>query len=267
VRKSIWWASFPPIETGGDLSVDDVVIYGAGGLGCLVQDILLQRATNRPVAFLDSNPAKHGQIVMGLLVRGGTERIERLRDEGVTGVIVAIGDSVTRVALAETLATRGLRLISAIHPSASIAPSAALGEHLIIGARVTICVHARIGAHSVLSAGSIAEHDNQVGRGVFLGPAVRLAGTVTVEDFATLGIGASVIPGRRVGRGARVHPGAVVIHDVPRAATVGGIPATSTGGQYQLKSRTAMQITLSGPGSIWPAFPAPHAVAVGPDNR
>ena len=177
--------------------MDDVVIYGAGGLGCLVQDILLQRATNRPVAFLDSNPAKHGQIVMGLPVRGGTERIERLRDEGVTGVIVAIGDSVTRVALAETLATRGLRLISAIHPSASIAPSAALGEHLIIGARVTICVHARIGAHSVLSAGSIAEHDNQVGRGVFLGPAVRLAGTVTVEDFATLGIGASVIPGRR----------------------------------------------------------------------
>ncbi len=214
--------------------MDDVLIYGAGGLGCLVQDILLQGAQYRPVGFLDSYPAKHGQTVMGLPVWGGPERIDQLLEEGVTGVVVAIGDGVTRVALAETLAAHGLRLVSAIHPSASIAPSATLGEHLIIGARVTVCVHARIGSHSVLSAGAIAEHDNQVGRGVFLYPAVRLAGTVTVEDFATLGIGAAVIPGRRVGRGARVDPGAVVIHDVPPNTTVGGIPASP---QAALRSR------------------------------
>ncbi len=207
--------------------MDDVVIYGAGGLGCLVHDILLQGTDYRPVAFLDSNAAKHGQTVMGLPVRGGAERIAQLLSEGIRGVVVAIGDSVTRVALAETLAARGLRLMSAIHQSASIAPSATLGEHLIIGARVTICVHAHIESHTVLSAGAIAEHDNHVGRGVFLYPAVRLAGAVTVGDFATLGIGATVIPGRRVGRGARVAPGAVVIHDVPPNTTVGGIPAVA----------------------------------------
>lgn len=205
--------------------MQDAVIYGAGGLGCLVQDILVQSGRFRPVAFLDSDPTKRGTEVMGLPVHGGAESIERLLRAGVRRVVVAVGDNVTRVALAETLAGRGLELISAVHPLASISPSVRLGPHLIIGPRATVCVHARIGAHSVLSAGAIAEHDNVIGRGVFLQPAVRLAGAVTVEDFAVVGIGASVIPGRRVGRGAHIEPGTIVIHDVPPNTTVGGIPA------------------------------------------
>lgn len=209
--------------------MDDVIIYGAGGFGCLVQDILLQAERYRPVAFLDSDPAKQGEVMNGVPVVGGIERIDALRQMGVLSVVVAIGDNVARVALAETLQGHGLQLISAIHPLASLSPSAQIGPHVIIGPRATVCVHARIGAHSVLSAGAIAEHDNVLGRGVFLHPAVRLAGTVTVEDFATIGIGAVVIPGRHVGRGAHVEPGAVVIHDVPANATVGGVPAGVNG--------------------------------------
>ena len=128
------------------------------------------------------------------------------------------------VAIASQLAARGFQLVSAIHPLVSISPTALVGDHVIIGPRVSICVHARIGAHTVVSAGSIIEHDNFIGRGVFLHPAVRLAGTVIVEDLATLGIGACVIPGRRIGRGALVQPGAVIIADVAPGAMVAGVP-------------------------------------------
>jgi acetyltransferase EpsM len=78
----------------------------------------------------------------------------------------------------------------------------------------------------VLSAGSIVEHDNHLGAGVFLHSAVRLAGTVRIEDGAVLGIGATVIPGRHIGRWARVEPGSIVIRDVPPETTVSGAPAT-----------------------------------------
>ena len=202
-----------------------VAIYGAGGLGCLVHDLLCQSAECCAVAFLDSDHAKHGTIVDDLPVRGGVDQIDTLRREGVACAIVAIGDSPTRVEIAERLVQCGMQLVSAIHPLASIARSAMLGRHLIIGARTTLCVHARIGDHCVLSAGSIVEHDNQMGRGVFLHPAVRLAGGVTVGDFATLGIGAAVIPGCRVGHEARVEPGAVVIRDVLPGTIVAGAPA------------------------------------------
>jgi sugar O-acyltransferase (sialic acid O-acetyltransferase NeuD family) len=205
--------------------MEAIIIYGAGGLGALVQDVLQQAGRYQPVAFLDSNPAKHRQIIGGLSVRGGIEQIPALRRAGAGAAIVAIGDNITRAAVAETLATHGLRLVSAIHPLASLSPSAEIGDHVIIGPRATVCVHTRIGAHTVVSAGAIADHDNVIGRGVFLHPAVKLAGAVMVEDFAEIGIGATVIPGRRVGRGACVEPGAVVIHDVAPNTTVGGIPA------------------------------------------
>ncbi len=204
---------------------EDVVIFGAGGLGSLVQDILQQGGRYRPVAFLDSNPAKHGQFLNGLPVRGGPEQIAPFHDAGIRRAIVAIGDNPARAAVAETLQAWGMQLVSAIHPLASISPSAEVGEHVIIGPRAIVCVHARIGPHAVLSAGAIAEHDNVLGKAVFLHPAVRLAGAVTVEDFATLEIGATVIPGCTVGAGARVAAGAVVIRDVPPNTAVGGVPA------------------------------------------
>lgn len=205
--------------------MESIIIYGAGGLGELVQDLLQQAGRYRPVAFLDSDPAKYRQVIGGLTVRGGLEQLAPLRRAGANAAIVAIGDNVTRAAVAETLVAQGLHLVSAIHPLASLSPSAHIGEHVIIGPRATVCIHTRIGAHTVVSAGAIADHDNVIGRGVFLNPAVKLAGGVIVEDFAEIGIGATVIPGRRVGQGACVEPGAVVIHDVAPNTTVGGIPA------------------------------------------
>ncbi len=217
--------------------MEPVVIYGAGGLGAVAQDILEQAGPYQPVAFLDSDRGKHGREYGGLPIWGGLEVAGELPNRGIKGVIVAIGDNATRVGLAETLRAAGLQLVSAIHPLATISRSAEIGEHVMIGPRATICVHARIGPHSVLSAGTIADHDNDIGRGVFLHPAVRLAGTVKVEDFAWIGIGASVIPGRRVGRGARVQAGSVVIRDVAPDTTVGGVPATVLNGPGPRLSR------------------------------
>lgn len=205
--------------------MEDVAIYGAGGLGSVVLDILQQGDAYRPVAFLDTNPRLHGRDVGGLPIAGGAMEIERILRAGIRHVIVAIGDNVTRAALGETLAARGMTLVSAIHPLVSVALSAQIAPHVIIGARANICVHARIATHAVIHAGAIIEHDNVIGKAAFLGPAVRCAGGVHIGEFARLEIGSSVIPGRRVGNGALVRAGAVVINDVPASATVAGVPA------------------------------------------
>jgi sugar O-acyltransferase (sialic acid O-acetyltransferase NeuD family) len=206
--------------------MEDVAIYGAGGFGSEVQDILRQGSQYRPVAYLDSDTAKHGTIVGELPVLGGLAKVEELQRQGVHCIVVAIGDNLTRAAHAETLYAHGMRLISAIHPLASISPSAKLGEHVIIGPRATVCVHVSVGSHAVLSAGAICDHNAEIGIGAFLGPAVRLAGGVKIGEFARLEIGATVIPGRMVGNSAQVEAGAVVIRDVPPGARVAGIPAT-----------------------------------------
>lgn len=90
------------------------------------------------------------------------------------------------------------------------------------------------------SAGGIT-----LGRDVGIGPAVKIltsthteAGRavpilrapierapVVIEDDADVGVGAIILPGVRIGRGAQVGAGAVVTEDVPDYAIVVGVPA------------------------------------------
>jgi serine O-acetyltransferase len=71
-----------------------------------------------------------------------------------------------------------------------------------------------------------------IGNDVTLYQGVTLGGTgkehgkrhPTIEDFAVVGVGATVLGNIIIGRGSRVGAGAVVIADVPVACTVVGIP-------------------------------------------
>jgi acetyltransferase-like isoleucine patch superfamily enzyme len=65
----------------------------------------------------------------------------------------------------------------------------------------------------------------EAGRDVpILDAPVRFA-EVVVEDHADIGVGAIILPGVTVGRGAQVGAGAVVTRDVPAYAVAAGNPA------------------------------------------
>jgi acetyltransferase-like isoleucine patch superfamily enzyme len=107
--------------------------------------------------------------------------------------------------------------------------------------RLTIGAGSWIGQQCFLhSAGGLA-----VGRNVGLGPGVRIITSthaesgidtpilhspiefrpVIIEDDADIGVGAIVLPGVTIGRGAQVGAGAVVSRDVPAYAVAAGVPA------------------------------------------
>ena len=48
---------------------------------------------------------------------------------------------------------------------------------------------------------------------------------MVIEDDAHVGIGAIILKGVRIGKGARVEAGALVTDDVPAGAEVAGNPA------------------------------------------
>jgi sugar O-acyltransferase (sialic acid O-acetyltransferase NeuD family) len=206
-----------------------LLIYGAGGLGRQVAEIVRQQGHYGVAAWLDGNPDLHGQVIEAAPVLGDHTRADAVLRSGISHAVVAVGCNATRAALAERLAEAGFTLATIIHPSAAIATSATIEPHVVIGARAMICVHASIGAHAIIATGAIVEHDNRIGRAAFLEPAVRLAGTVTVEVGARVGIGACVIPGRTIGARAEVAPGAIVTRDVRPETRVHGQPARAVG--------------------------------------
>jgi acetyltransferase-like isoleucine patch superfamily enzyme len=51
---------------------------------------------------------------------------------------------------------------------------------------------------------------------------------VVIEDDCDLGVGAIVLPGVRIGKGAQIGAGAVVVEDVPPYSVAIGVPARVT---------------------------------------
>ena len=63
---------------------------------------------------------------------------------------------------------------------------------------------------------------------------------IVIEDKVWIGIGATVLPGVRIGYGAIVGANSVVTHDVPPMTVVGGNPARAHDG-CRRQSRTVHQ--------------------------
>jgi acetyltransferase-like isoleucine patch superfamily enzyme len=89
---------------------------------------------------------------------------------------------------------------------------------------VTVQPGATIGTHVILNNRAGVGHDAAVGDFVHM-TACHLGSGSCVEEGAFLGIGSVVTPRLRIGAGATVGAGAVVIGDVRPGATVVGNPA------------------------------------------
>lgn len=112
-----------------------------------------------------------------------------------------------------------------LDPSAIVGHGATVGLGVVAMAGVIINANAHVARDAIVNTGSIIEHDCYIGMNVHLASGVRLGGAATVGDHAFVGVGAVILPRIRVGVGAIVAAGAVVIRDVGDGETVMGVPA------------------------------------------
>ncbi|MBK8269880.1 MAG: NeuD/PglB/VioB family sugar acetyltransferase [Planctomycetes bacterium] len=188
----------------------ETIILGAGGHGRVVLDILLAGDQYKPVAFIDNNPSLHGRRVDGLPVLGDVSQLLDLRKRNIRKAIVAIGDNGARRGAGVVLERAGFDVISAIHPSARLAGSASIGKGAVVAAGALVCAHAQIGDYVILNTGCIVDHESMIGTSAHICPGVKLAGHVTVESGAFVGIsdgdsGSSHRIRRDCGRRGRGH--------------------------------------------------------------
>lgn len=202
-----------------------IVIIGAGGHGKVVLDILRAAGQHDPVGFVDSSPNRAGGTIGGLPIFGPANALLKLRQQGIRGAIVAIGDCRARLQYAALLRAQGFELVNAIHPTASVSPTATLGRNVVVAAQAAVCTDARIEDSVILNTACVVDHECEIGPGAHVCPGAHLAGRVRVGAGAWIGIGANVIQCLSIGEHATVGAGAVVIRDVPEHSTVVGVPA------------------------------------------
>ncbi|MCF1708567.1 N-acetyltransferase [Tabrizicola sp. J26] len=152
--------------------------------------------------------------------------------------------------------TQSLGKPAFIHPSADVA-TAVVGEGTRIWQFVVVLAGARIGAGVNVCSHCFIENDVIIGNrvtikcgvqlwdgiviedDVFIGPNVTFSNDryprskdysrpfekTVVQEGASIGAGAVLLPGITIGRGAMIGAGSVVTRDVPPGVTVKGNPA------------------------------------------
>ncbi len=120
-----------------------------------------------------------------------------------------------------------------IEPGAIIRDQVEIGDNAVIMMGAVINIGAVIGEGTMIDMGAILGGRATVGKNAHIGAGSVLAGVieppsaepVIIEDDVLIGANAVVIEGVRVGKGAVVAAGAIVIDDVAPNTVVAGVPA------------------------------------------
>ena len=204
-----------------------IVIYGGGGHGKSVLDLLRLLGTYRVVGFLDDGLSA-GEEIMHLPIMGGGEMLDELYQQGVrlaVNAVGGIGNVKIRIKVFQRLLEASFVLPPIVHPTAFVEPSAALSPgvqvfpHAYIGSDVTV------GFGSIINTSAIVSHDCQLDDFTNISPGAILAGGVKVGQRAMIGMGVTVNLGVEIGAHARIGNSATIKEDlqvngIVRAGTI-----------------------------------------------
>ena len=202
-----------------------VVLYGCGGHGRVVHDIIINMKGVFVTRIVDDDPQMVGRIIDNVEVMGVESVLKQLLADGVVEMAIGVGDNHVRSKLFTKWQEAGFTMINAIHPSAIVSQNVKFGSGVVIMPGVVINTGSEIGSNTCVNTGATIDHDNKLGEHVNIGPGVNLAGGVSVGNYTNIFTNATINPNVSIGSKVVVGSGAVVLSDIPDNVTVAGMPA------------------------------------------
>lgn len=190
----------------------EVAIYGAGGHGKVVHNILRLCGLEATV-IVDAAPPM--PAYEGIPVEKDSGRVYQ-------DLIVAIGNCGIRRKIAERV--RAERFLTAVHPTAVIAPGVEIGEGSVVSALAVIQPCAEIGRHCIVNTSAVVEHDVKVSDFVHVASGATVCGGVEIGEGSWIGAGSVVRQGIKIGKDCMIGAGSVVVSDIPDGVTAFGNP-------------------------------------------
>ncbi len=193
-----------------------LIIIGAGGHGRVVRDIARSNGYKK-IFFLDD---EHKDSVQTLGATDDFEKYAHTHD-----FFVAIGESRARERITTRLCDAGCRIVTLIHPSATVSDDAVIGAGTAVMAGAVIGAGSVVGNSAIINTNSAVDHDCVIHDFSHVSVGASLGGCVTLERHVWVGAGATLINNVDVCEGCIIGAGAVVIRDINEAGTYVGVPA------------------------------------------
>jgi sugar O-acyltransferase (sialic acid O-acetyltransferase NeuD family) len=202
-----------------------VIVYGAGGHGKVVADILISEGEVGFAGFIDDRKELLGTKVMGFPVLGNGQWLRERALTSRLAIALGTGESAVRQVFMTCCSEWGIEVLTLVHPAATVARSAQLGAGTVVMAGARINAEANVGVGVIVNTSAVIEHDVRVGDYAHVAPNAAMGGASRLGAFAHLGLGASVLGGVTIGSYTIVGAGAVAVRDLPDHVVAIGVPA------------------------------------------
>jgi len=222
VRSQSQGAANKSVVANGVSDPTAIVIYGGGGHGKSVLDLLRLLGTYHIVGFLDDG-VSGGEEIMNLPILGGGEMLDELHQQGVrlaVNAVGGIGNVKIRIQVFQRLVAASFVLPPIVHPTAFVEPSAVLSQGVQVFPHAYIGSDVAVGFGSIINTSAIVSHDCQLADFTNISPGAILAGDVKVGQRALIGMGVTVNLGVDIGAHARIGNSATIKEDLPKNGIV-----------------------------------------------
>jgi sugar O-acyltransferase (sialic acid O-acetyltransferase NeuD family) len=151
--------------------------------------------------------------------------VEDYRVERQDRFLIALGEPIYRKKYAQIVMEKGGRFGRLINPKAIVYSTAVIGSGTMIGPFAIISSNVVLGSCCLVHGHVVVGHDVSVGDCSVLGAFTFLGGGVQLGNLVNVFTRATILPHKRIGDGAVIGAGSVVVRHVHEGSTVFGNPA------------------------------------------
>ena len=203
----------------------DIIIVGASGFGRelvqWIEDINENNPQWKILGFIDDNPNALNGCRCDYKIIGS---IKDWQPKPTEYFACALAFPEVKSKIVTMLKDKGAKFATLIHPTALVNKYAEIGEGVIMTPRSNVNADAKVG-NFVSILGSGVGHDAVVGDWSTLSGRCSINGHVQIGEKVYIACGVSIAPSKKVGDGATVGIGSVVISNVKAGTKVFGNPA------------------------------------------
>lgn len=140
-------------------------------------------------------------------------------------VCIGMFGGILRVNISKQLKKFGLKTFSIFSKRAIIDKSSKIGQGCLIMPGAVVHKKVFVGNDCYINVNAVVDHESVLGNGVHVMGSAYIAGKVQIDDYASIGANATILPYCKIGKGAVVGAGSVVTKDVKSYEIVVGNPA------------------------------------------
>ena len=205
--------------------MNKIYIVGAGGFGrellWWIKDINKVKPTWEIVGFLDDDPNALDKYECDYKIVGSIKDWQPKEDEEFA---LAIGSPSLKRKIVEIMKPKGAKFASIIHPTAMLSEFANYGEGFIMFPYSKLSANSTVGDFVTLLSSPIG-HDTLIGDYSVISGNCNVVRNVVIGKDVFLAAGVCIAQDIRIGDGAYLGIGSVILKDVQPEATMFGNPA------------------------------------------